>query len=346
MQSPSHEPQQSWQIYAKIDKIFTEANITPTPLNFVVWYQYFLSENHHLVNEINALPEGAKSYTDRFGRRLYDDYIDVAESPQETEYNMAVQKFVDNILHKMDGFSEGMQSHTNQIDQYAKGLDANGLTADHLQEIAKQIMAETNHMQQCTAEIHNEVKNSSEEVKELRQQLKLAKQEALTDELTQIGNRKAFNSAIQELTVDFHNQPHSLCLIITDIDHFKSFNDTYGHPVGDSVLRYYANILKKDSHQGEAVCRYGGEEFAILIKDSSIEKASQRAEQIRQQIEAVKLTLKDSNEPIRTITASFGVSHFKGEEDSIEAFIERADQSLYAAKEAGRNQVIHENMVN
>lgn len=341
-----NSPEKAKQIFAKIDKIFSEAEISPTPVNYVVWYQYFLAENQALVNEINALPDGAKSFTDRLGARLYEQFIEEQESQEEIEYNFAVKKFVDNILHKMNDFSDGVKNRSQQIGDYAKDLHNAEANQNKIQEIAQFIIQEADNMQKSTDEIRNEVKNSTEEVKSLRAQLEKVQKEALTDELTQIGNRKAFNSLMQDLTIEFEQLPQSLCLIMTDIDHFKSFNDTYGHPVGDSVLRYYANILKKDTNENESICRYGGEEFAIIIKNTTLEEAAKRAEQIREQIEAVKLTLKDSSEPIRTITASFGVSHFNGNTDNIEEFIERADKSLYAAKEAGRNTVMHENMLN
>lgn len=340
-----NKPEQARQVYAKVDTIFKEADITPSPLNYLVWYQYFLAENQGLIDEINALPDGAKSYTDRLGTRLYEEHIEQSEIKEETEYNFAVKKFVDNIISKMNNFSSGMKGHSKQIGAYANDLKDPDCSEDNIQKIAQYIVEEAEKMERRSDEIRDEVRNSTEEVKLLRSQLEAARKEAHTDELTQIGNRKAFNSLIEDLTIEYETQPQSLCLIMTDIDHFKSFNDTYGHPVGDSVLRYYANILKKDSADNESICRYGGEEFAILLKDTSLEEASARAEQIRTQIEAVRLTLKDSSEPIRTITASFGISHFYGDKDNIEDFIERADKSLYAAKEAGRNTVIHENML-
>ena len=108
------------------------------------------------------------------------------------------------------------------------------------------------------------------------------------------------------------------------------------------MLRYYAKILQQDLTAKERVCRYGGEEFAILLRDTSLDEATQRAEKIRQNIENARLTLKDSSEPLKPITASFGISFFHGEEDSIDGFVKRADESLYAAKEAGRNTVLNE----
>ena len=339
-------PEKSREVYSKVNKIFEETQIHPSPLNYVVWYHYFLGENKALIDEINQLPKGAKSYNDRLGNRLYEEFIEQSDSKEAQEYDYAVKKFFDNIIYQMNDFSQGVQTQSNKIGNFAKDMKNNRVKPEDIEKVAESILAAAESMQHSSEHMRDEVKNSSEEVKKLRKQLDEAKKEAMTDELTQVGNRKAFNNLIQDLTIEHLHEPESLCLIMTDIDHFKSFNDTYGHPVGDSVLRYFANIIKKNTNHNETVCRYGGEEFAILLRGTNLEQASERAEEIRQQIEAARLTLKNSSEPIRTITASFGISHFMGEHDNLDDFINRADKSLYAAKEAGRNTVIHEHMLN
>ncbi|MEA1990362.1 MAG: GGDEF domain-containing protein [Pseudomonadota bacterium] len=335
-------PAKSREIYAKISTLFSEADINPTPMNYLVWYHYFVGENIPLVDEINNLKGGAKSFTDRLGFRLYEQLIEEPESEAEKEYDFAVRKFVDGIFHKMNHFSTKIEDQSTQIGTYAQGLKNPHINASELEKIAEYITTAAAKMQTSTNEIRDEVQNSSDEVSQLKKQLDEARAEALTDDLTQIGNRKAFNSTIQDLTIEHSTSTEPLCLIMTDIDHFKSFNDTYGHPVGDSVLRYFANIMRADAKDNETVCRYGGEEFAIILKNSSIENAVERAEQIRTQLQAARLTLKGSSEPIKTITASFGVAQFKNTDDELEEFINRADKSLYAAKEAGRNTVMHE----
>lgn len=341
-----NSPQQSRDIQRKINKIFEETDINPTPMNYLVWYHFFLGENRELVAEIKALAKGAKSFNDRMGIRLYEQFIEEPSSQEEEKYDYAVKKFVDNILYKMTDLNEGMNNKSQQIGSYAKDLKGAKLSKKDIDSIAQSILETAEKMQQSTAEFHEEIQNNTEEVRQLKKQLDAARKEALTDDLTQIGNRKAFNSLIQDLTLHHRHTPEPLCLIMTDIDHFKSFNDTYGHPVGDSVLRYYAKVLTQGSGPNEQVCRYGGEEFAILLRNVSIDEATQRAEQIRQNIADVRLTLKDSSEPIRQITASFGIAFFHGEHDDMETFIERADKSLYAAKESGRNTVVHEMMLN
>ncbi len=339
MLKPKSPPQQARAINQKINKIFEEADINPTPMNYLVWFHYFLNENTDLIREINALPNGAKSYYDRLGVRLYEQFIEPEESKEEAQYDYAVKKLVDATLFNMNQLSSGMDMQSHSIEGLVNDIKSAGGNKKDLAAIADSIMEATKAMQQHTSQIHEEVQSRSDEVRELRRKLVEAKKESLTDDLTRIGNRKLFNNLIQDLTLKQKYQPEPICLIMTDIDHFKSFNDTYGHTVGDSVLRYYANILKENLTEQEHVCRYGGEEFAIILRNTSLDEAAQRAEKIRKSIASARLTLKGSKEPIKTITASFGVSFFRGDDDNFENFIDRADKSLYAAKEAGRNTV-------
>lgn len=193
--------------------------------------------------------------------------------------------------------------------------------------------------------LQEEMANSSETAYELRQQLVEARAEAMRDELTDVGNRKAFNNSIEELMFDAKDNPNSLYLVMADIDNFKEFNDTYGHLVGDSVLRYFASIMKKTKGDNETICRYGGEEFAILMAESTLEQAIERAEGIRKDIQAAHLKQRNSDKPLKTITSSFGIARFHGDKDDAKDFLERADNALYLAKKKGRNQVVDEDQL-
>jgi len=338
------KPKQAREIYSKINALFSEHNISPLPVNYLVWYHYFKGEHQALNNEMNSVLKSPEQFTDRLGLRMYEQFLEQEELEAENKYDYAVRQFVDDIIQKLGDWNDNLEQHSKQMGACALKLQGKESSPEDLESIANLIAQTALSMQSSTNQIREEVQHNSDEVQILRQQLIEAKAEALQDELTQIGNRKAFNSHLMDLTIEHKSKPHSLCLIMTDIDHFKSFNDTYGHPVGDSVLRYFSNIMRHSSPENEVLCRYGGEEFAIIIKDCSIEEATKRAEQIRAKIEAARLTLKDSDEPIKTITASFGISHFKGKLDNLDDFIERADQSLYKAKQSGRNRVIHELM--
>ena len=126
-------------------------------------------------------------------------------------------------------------------------------------------------------------------------------------------------------------------LIIIDIDFFKKFNDSYGHQVGDAVLRTVAQILKKNTRATDYVCRYGGEEMSIILPQTSKNEAMINAQRICDAV--AKTSLKVSNTKSCNITISLGVSAYPQDGDTAQKIIECADKALYYAKEHGRNQV-------
>lgn len=161
-------------------------------------------------------------------------------------------------------------------------------------------------------------------------------QTALTDQLTGAGNRAALDSTLKrEINLSKrHQQPLSLLAI--DIDWFKNINDTYGHQAGDEILQHLVGTIAKPSRSTDQTFRYGGEEFIVLLHNTSPEGASVIAERIREAVE--KQTVLISGEAIK-ITVSIGVATLKIQ-DSAKSFFNRADQALYKAKRNGRNQVV------
>lgn len=162
---------------------------------------------------------------------------------------------------------------------------------------------------------------------------------ATRDGLTGCLNRRAFfdqADPVFAMAVG-HGQP--LCCIMTDIDRFKSINDKFGHSVGDEVIRNVARVLGAGLRDGDLLCRYGGEEFCILLPESSIEQAQRVAERLREQVQAEgNAGLRVAEPP--SVTGSFGVALLDLRDDGLAALIERADQALYTAKNSGRNRVV------
>ena len=160
---------------------------------------------------------------------------------------------------------------------------------------------------------------------------------ATTDGLTGLFNHRYFQDRLDEKMEEARRHPTRHTLIIADIDHFKKVNDTYGHPVGDVVLREIARLLKDSVRNVDIAARYGGEEFALLLVHTPHDGALKLAERIRKQ--ASKLTFKAEGDSFK-ITVSMGIATFPDHARSKQAFIERADQALYHAKETGRNRVV------
>jgi len=159
-----------------------------------------------------------------------------------------------------------------------------------------------------------------------------------TDPMTNLYNRRYFNDASKTIMELAKRDNTPLTVVMLDIDKFKKVNDTYGHDVGDDILISISNILLEMTRKSDLDCRFGGEEFILLLPETSLEGSMVIAEKIRKKVAAFSLTLKDDREV--SVTVSLGVSQIDMQHDlSIAPAIKRADIALYKAKESGRNKV-------
>lgn len=161
---------------------------------------------------------------------------------------------------------------------------------------------------------------------------------AMRDPMTGCLNRRAFFDAAAELTETAMKGDANLCCIMADIDHFKGFNDLYGHSVGDQVIQVVAKALGSSIRNVDLLCRYGGEEFCILLPNTTLDEACAVAERARATIEG-EASGGIRSVQVRRITSSFGVATLTDGALTLQALIDQADQALYASKDAGRNRV-------
>ena len=173
------------------------------------------------------------------------------------------------------------------------------------------------------------------QLKSYQEELKML---ASIDPMTKLYNRRYFNEIAKDILAGERNNGCELSLMILDIDKFKNINDTYGHTIGDDVIIFISDILRESQRKSDVVCRYGGEEFVILLPETSLENAVFVAEKIRKRI--AKSIVSISGEESFTVSVSIGVSIIDIlNESNIEAVLKRADDALYEAKNLGRNRV-------
>jgi diguanylate cyclase len=186
----------------------------------------------------------------------------------------------------------------------------------------------------------NRLSLSKTEISNLQHSLEAIRAESLTDPLTGLGNRKYFDRSIEMAVQTALASGEPLSLLMFDIDHFKSFNDSYGL-TGDQVLRLVGMSLKQTIKGQDITARYGGEEFAVVLPNTALRQALTVADHIRRAVMAKELKKKSTGEILGRVTISVGVSMLKPGDDT-DSLIERADACLYAAKRNGRNRVICE----
>ena len=182
---------------------------------------------------------------------------------------------------------------------------------------------------------------SRQEIEQLQQNLEVVRSESLTDPLTTLSNRKFFDQELDKAVAAARKKNEPLALLMSDVDHFKSFNDKYGHLTGDQVLRLVAISMKQNVKGQDIAARYGGEEFAVALPNTDLEAAATVAEHIRSAVMTKELMKRSSGERLGRITISIGVALLRPD-DTAQSLIERADACLYGAKRNGRNRVASE----
>ena len=193
-------------------------------------------------------------------------------------------------------------------------------------------------MESRTKKLENQLEASAGEVSTLREKMETIRQESLIDPLTGLANRRAFDQRMADAMNEVAAEGGDLCILMGDIDHFKKFNDTWGHATGDQVLRLVAQCFKSNVKGRDTAARFGGEEFVVVLPDTSLANARRVAEQIRKAVESKKIVKRSTGESLGSITLSIGVAQLIPGEQSADT-INRADTCLYAAKHAGRNCV-------
>ena len=222
---------------------------------------------------------------------------------------------LDSLKHVLESHLEGllgtMDEHQHQRDQRE-------------QEVAARLKG-----------LAERVANMEQEAQGYREHLEVQRQKALIDPLTGLPNRAAWSERLEHEVNAWHQRGNSLSLAMLDLDHFKRINDGYGHLAGDKVLKIIATVLRKRLRPNDFIARFGGEEFVLLMPNSSLADALAVGETLRAAIEACPFHFK--GEPV-TITVSMGMAQFQPGERS-DLALKRADEALYRAKAAGRNQV-------
>lgn len=215
------------------------------------------------------------------------------------------------------------------------------VVADHIESLGSAIegmdwlQQQTEQRQQEIVDVQTSIDSLEQQNKELRIALREQREKALMDALTGLPNRQAYNERSHAEFSRWLRYQRPLSIAVVDVDHFKGFNDTYGHQTGDRVLKIIAKLLSQRLREVDYVARYGGEEFVVLLPETEAKDAVAVLDQCREAL--AKSPFKFKDQPVQ-ITASFGIAQFS-EGDTVESVFHRADQALYQAKAEGRNRV-------
>ena len=318
--------------------------VSPTPQNYALWYGYVSGLQPELSRAVDALIADGTPFTDMLCRELHDRFCDAGRHLGVLQQTGAeLDQAVGRAMTLIAGAAGDAQSFNKALDEVSGQL-AGGQPAERVRGVVSSLLAQTQRATERNRSLELRLTQTSSELAELRQNLEVVRREALTDPLTGIANRKLFDTRLREAARNATENDEPMALLMLDIDHFKKFNDTYGHQLGDQVLRLVAKTLTESIKGRDTAARYGGEEFAIVLPQTRLENAVTLGEQIRRTMVRHKIVRKDTGEEYGIITLSIGAGAYRKDE-ALGELIRRADGALYHAKRTGRNRVVAEDDV-
>jgi diguanylate cyclase len=314
---------------------------TAVPRNYEIWYVYATGYNPSLNKIINETLARNGKLTEADLEQIHETYLShIKTSERIDKVGGRVIGEIDDVTMLMsEALAMASCYDANLTDASQKLSSAN--SHEQLRAIAESLIKSTREMRDTNKALESRLMFARSEISHLQENLEAIRAESLTDPLTDLGNRKYFDRMIEQSVQHALAQHEPLSLLMFDIDHFKSFNDSYGHLTGDQVLRLVGMSLKQTIKGKDITARYGGEEFAVILPNTALRQALTVADHIRRAVMAKELKKKSTGEILGRVTLSVGVSMLNPDDDT-HSLIERADTCLYAAKRNGRNRVICE----
>jgi diguanylate cyclase len=312
--------------------------IWPTPLNFELWIHYIGAPDGPLGREIDRLLQSGETITETISEELAAQFLPKARLNEQIRD--AGDKLNDELISVSNAVSQAQKASAGYGEALAQVNGALPGVSDPvmLKKMIDTLAGATRAQQTETTSLERKLTETTAEVVRLREHLEQVRRDATTDALTNLANRKAFDDELERALADADADGQILTLAVLDIDHFKNFNDTWGHQTGDQVIRFVASVIGRTAAPPRFAARYGGEEFAMIFPGETGAQVKAALEEIREEIASRMLKRRSTNEDLGTISISAGLAQ-RTKNESLDALIERADGALYHAKRNGRNMV-------
>lgn len=318
-------------------------NVAPTPKHYAIFYACAAGQPSDLLKEIERLVEAKSYFSEELLDQLYQSHLGDSQNRivQETAAN--AKKILADMISSVAQFTGATQNISQEV---AHQLDS---MSDPMSEASIKLMAKTVVdsalvMMTSSESMAERLVGAQTEIAQLRENLAKATTESERDFLTGTYNRKAFDKRLLAAMEEANAHETELTVIMLDIDHFKHFNDSFGHLIGDEVLKIVSKTISDVVKGMDTVARFGGEEFAVILPKTPLGGGMIVAEGIRKTIASKELKRKSTGENYGQITVSLGVAAFRPHHDTPLTIVKRADEALYRSKKAGRNRVTQENL--
>jgi len=334
----SKEKELTAELSSKAIARIKKEDILPTPENYELWFVYYARSIPEVVRVIDAIVDSGQVITDYICNEIYSRFLSDLRN-EETVRNSGeqVQSAIETVTNAVQDVKQATQKYGEALSQVNNKI-SNTKDSGELNAAMKLAADSTNVMIRQNDHLAEMLVQSNSAMEELKRDLEHVRREAMTDGLTGLANRKAFDSEFDRVMHMASQNKTLFTLLMLDIDHFKSFNDNFGHQVGDQVLRLVARTLKDSIKGKDFAARYGGEEFAIILPDTDLIGAVSVGNTLRKAVASKDVINRSTGKVLGRITMSVGIAEYENDKMP-EDLIERADKALYTAKHNGRNQV-------
>ncbi|MBR0657199.1 GGDEF domain-containing protein [Plastoroseomonas arctica] len=311
--------------------------LAPNGRNYSVWYEYHEGKNFALRHAIDQHLAAGATIDEAEMHALHGRFLcDAQQDRLLSENRLLAQGTLQEVVALL---SRAAVEHSQSGHVIAEAGRSLAEDSSRLANVVTALLAETDAMSRRGEILGRRLDAATRQISGLEKRLSVARHEATVDPLTELLNRRAFDAALQRVTQQAAATKEPLAMLMVDVDRFKRINDSWGHPVGDAVLRVVANKLRQSSRDTDTVARYGGEEFVVLLPKAPLAEAMMVADRVRLAVCGRNLTLRDTGKVIGTVTVSAGVSIYRPGEP-VADFLTRADEALIQAKQSGRNRVM------
>jgi diguanylate cyclase len=313
-----------------------EQRVPLTPNNFHVWFNYWVGEPPILKRAIDIVIGNKRKFDAATNHGLYANYVGSKASDEAVAHKVSQQ--LHSVLESARQFiSTAIDENRDQMAAISDVTEQTSAGADP-KILIQNLIDELNKASTRAAKLEANFQEKQRELDTIRDSLAKSEERARTDMLTGLPNRRAFDEFLRKTQTAAMETGEPFCTLLIDVDHFKRFNDDFGHEVGDQVLKLMSKMLTERLREGDLPARYGGEELVVVLPGADLAVALEVGERIRRSVSDGQIIRRSTGEKLPGITVSIGVAQFRGGEP-LDDLIDRCDRALYLAKKTGRNRV-------
>jgi diguanylate cyclase len=320
----------------RANRLMSQHGVPPTPDNFSVWFYYVMGGSLTLKKTVDILIANKRKFDAAINRDLYLTYV----NPHSSTSGDFPEQLHGVIASAQEFLATAISDNREQMENLGE-VKSECQAAVDPRPIIEKLVKELSTATTRSSALEANFLQTTKDLDQIKDSLKEAEQHSNTDALTGLANRRSLDAFLRAEQITAMEAGTPLSILLIDIDHFKQFNDGFGHQVGDQVIRLVAKVVQENVRECDLAARYGGEELMAILPGAALDTCFEVAERIRRRICEARLTRRTTGEEISSVTVSIGVAQFRMAE-SADGMIDRCDRALYQAKRAGRNRTIKE----